>query len=43
MLNDAEERLTYYRRVIASAEADLVCPWVSPVPAPSPLSEGTCR
>ncbi|HEX5273252.1 MAG TPA: glycosyltransferase family 2 protein [Gemmataceae bacterium] len=42
VLNDAEERLTYYRRVIAAAEADFVCPWVS-VPAPSPLSEGTCR
>ncbi len=43
VLNDAEEGLSYYRRVIASAEADFVCPWLSPVPTPSPLSEGTCR
>ncbi len=43
VLNDAEERLTYYHRVIASAEADFVCPWLPPVPTPTPLSEGTCR
>jgi glycosyltransferase involved in cell wall biosynthesis len=43
VLNDAEERLTYYRRIIAAAEADFVCPWMAPCPASSPLSEGTCR
>lgn len=43
MLNDAEERLTYYRRIIASAEADFVCPWMPPCPTSSPLTEGTCR
>jgi glycosyltransferase involved in cell wall biosynthesis len=43
MLNDAEERLSYYRRVIAASEADFVCPWLPRCPTPSPLSEGTCR
>jgi glycosyltransferase involved in cell wall biosynthesis len=43
MLNDAEERLAYYRRIIAAAEADFVCPWLPQYPASSPLSEGTCR
>jgi dolichol-phosphate mannosyltransferase len=43
VLNDAEERLTYYRRIIAAAEADLVCPWLPSCQTAGPLPEGTCR
>jgi dolichol-phosphate mannosyltransferase len=43
VLNDAEERLAYYRGIIAAAEADFVCPWTAPCPTAGPLPEGTCR
>ncbi|HKI36581.1 MAG TPA: glycosyltransferase family 2 protein [Gemmataceae bacterium] len=43
VLNDAEERLAYYRRILAAAEADFACPWLPACPTSSPLSEGTCR
>jgi glycosyltransferase involved in cell wall biosynthesis len=43
VLNDAEERLTYYRRIIAAAEAEFVCPWVPSCAPSNSLSEGTCR
>ena len=43
VLNDAEERLAYYRGIIAAAEADFVCPWTPRYPTAGPLPEGTCR
>jgi dolichol-phosphate mannosyltransferase len=42
VLNDAEERLTYYHRVIAAAEAEFACPWL-PCPETTSWREGTCR
>jgi len=43
MLNDAEERLAYYHRIIAAAEREFTCPWLRPSTAPDPVPEGTCR
>jgi dolichol-phosphate mannosyltransferase len=43
VLNDAEERLTYYRRIITAAEADFARPALAACPATGPLPEGTCR
>ena len=45
MLNDAAERLAYYRRVIAAAEAEArTRPDAAPTPVPvGLLPKGTCR
>jgi dolichol-phosphate mannosyltransferase len=51
VLNDAEERLAYYHRVIAAAEQDVACVSRSPRPSGCPagpasclqLPKGTCR
>jgi dolichol-phosphate mannosyltransferase len=42
VLNDAEERLAYYRYIIAAAEAEFGCPWVPSAPVAGPCREGTC-
>jgi dolichol-phosphate mannosyltransferase len=41
VLNGAEERLTYYRRIITAAEGDFACPSLPPVPATGRWREGT--
>jgi dolichol-phosphate mannosyltransferase len=46
VLNDADERLAYYRRVIAAAERDIAGGALRPCagpPACVPLPKGTCR
>jgi glycosyltransferase involved in cell wall biosynthesis len=43
MLNDAEERLAYYRRIITAAETDLACPWLPPCTTADSWPEETCR
>jgi dolichol-phosphate mannosyltransferase len=43
VLDDAEERLGYYRRIIAAAEADFCRPALSACPTAGPLREETCR
>jgi glycosyltransferase involved in cell wall biosynthesis len=46
VLNDAEERLAYYRRVIAAAEHDIAGGALRPCAGPPscvPLPKGTCR
>src|SRR2546421_522671 len=43
MLNNAEERLAYYRGVIARAEAEYACPSLPPCPTAERWREGTCR